>query len=100
MNTTSRGAVIATAMLAGALGLASFVVMSGPAVGHRSQVRPADVAAPSSPAASPTVTPTDSAGRLRRIGPSIFRTASQPEDRRLHRCPPSRSWHTGSGHRG
>lgn len=72
MSTSSRGAVIVTAMLAGTLGLASFVVMSGPAVGHRSpapagatqtlgssprtnQVRPADVATPSS---SPTVTVT------------------------------------------
>ncbi|MHB8323666.1 MAG: hypothetical protein ACYDEA_11785 [Candidatus Dormibacteria bacterium] len=35
MNTSSRGAVIATAILAGTLGLASFVVTSGPAARHR-----------------------------------------------------------------
>lgn len=36
MNTSSRGAVIATVILAGTLCLASFVVMSGLAVGRRS----------------------------------------------------------------
>lgn len=70
MNISQRGAVIATAMLAGTLGLASFVVMSSPAARHRrpapvvatrdlgsatraTQVRPAGVATPSSPAPSP-----------------------------------------------
>lgn len=78
MNSSSRGAVIATAILAGTLGLASFVVMSGPAVRHRSpaparaaralgsytravQVRPADdlrPATPTTPAPTPTAKPT------------------------------------------
>ena len=75
MNSSSRGAVIATAILAGTLGPASFVVMSGRAVGHRSpppagaaralgsytravQVRPADVASPTTPALTPTAKPT------------------------------------------
>ena len=77
MNISRRGAVIATGMLAGALGLSSLFAMSGPAIAVRrgcpaegasavtlgslprpSQVRPADVVVKSTPASSPSAIPT------------------------------------------